>query len=174
MTTTVPSERPTETRTETFTGTVESPVGRLTLAARGGCLVGVQMEEQRHATAPPPGSRRDDAGFDDVRTQLEEYFAGDRTAFEVELRLEGTEFQRQVWDALCSIPYGETISYGELARRVGNPKACRAVGLANGRNPVAIIVPCHRVIAADGTLGGYGGGLDRKSVLLDLEAAHRP
>ena len=168
----------TETRTgsdtETLTTIVGSPVGHLTLEAQDGCLVGLHLEEQRHPTVPPPGSRRDDERFEDIRTQLEEYFAGERTAFEVPLRLEGTEFQLRVWDALCRIPYGETISYGELARRVGNPKASRAVGLANGRNPVAIIVPCHRVIAADGTLGGYGGGLDRKSVLLDLEAGNRP
>ncbi len=168
----------TETRigtdTETLTTIVGSPVGTLTLEAQDGCLVGLHLEEQRHPTVPPPRSRRDDGRFDEIRTQLDEYFAGERTAFEVPLRLEGTEFQRRVWDALCRIPYGETISYGELARRVGNPKASRAVGLANGRNPVAIIVPCHRVIAADGTLGGYGGGLGRKTVLLDLEAGNRP
>ena len=153
--------------------TVESPVGQLTLEARDGCLVGLHLEEQRRPLVPSPGTRRDDAGFDDVRAQLDEYFAGERTTFDVPLWLEGTEFQRCVWDALSAIPYGETISYGELARRVGNPKAS-PVGLANGRNPVAIIVPCHRVIAADGTLGGYGGGLGRKTVLLDLEAANRP
>ena len=111
---------------------------------------------------PPPDSRRDDDAFGDVVVQLDEYFAGTRTAFDLPMTLEGTDFQRRVWAELCAIPYGETISYGELARRVGNPKASRAVGLANGRNPVAVIVPCHRVIAADGSLGGYGGGLDRK------------
>ncbi len=165
---------PTTAPTQTFVTTVESPVGQLTLEARHGCLVGLHLEEQRHPFVPPTASRVDDADFDDVRAQLDEYFAGERTTFDVPLRLEGTEFQQRVWDALCAIPYGETISYGELARRVGNPKASRAVGSANGRNPVAIIVPCHRVIAADGTLGGYGGGLGRKTVLLDLEAAHRP
>ena len=146
-----------------------SPIGPLTLMASDGYLTHLVMEDQAHATATPPGCRRDDAWFADVRGQLDEYFAGTRTAFDVPLRLEGTEFQRAVWAQLCAIPYGSTISYGELARRVGNPKASRAVGLANGRNPVAVIVPCHRVIAGDGSLGGYGGGLDRKTALLDLE-----
>jgi len=150
-----------------------SPIGPLTLIARDGCLTHLVMEDQAHATAAPPGSRRDDAWFADVRTQLDEYFAGTRTGFDVPMRLEGTAFQRAVWAQLCAIPYGSTISYGELARRVGNPKASRAVGLANGRNPIAVIVPCHRVIAADGSLGGYGGGLDRKTALLDLERAGR-
>jgi len=139
--------------------------------ARDGVLTQLDMEDQAHATPVPPGSRRDDDAFAAVRTQLDEYFAGTRTAFDVPLRLEGTGFQRAVWAQLCAIPYGTTISYGELARRVGNPKASRAVGLANGRNPIAVIVPCHRVIAGDGSLGGYGGGLDRKTALLDLEGA---
>ena len=165
---------PTAAATETLVTTVESPVGQLTLEARDGCLVGLHLEEQRHPFVLPPGSRQDDAGFDDVRAQLDEYFTGERTTFDLPLRLEGTEFQRRVWEALCAIPYGETIDYGELAGRVGNPRASRAVGQANGRNPVAIIVPCHRVIAADGTLGGYGGGLACKTALLGLEAAHRP
>ncbi len=150
-----------------------SPIGPLTLMAHDGVLTHLVMEDQAHATDTPPGSRRDDDAFDEVRTQLDQYFAGTRTRFDVPMRLGGTDFQRQVWAQLCAIPYGETISYGELARRVGNPKASRAVGLANGRNPVAVIVPCHRVIAADGSLGGYGGGLERKTHLLDLERAHR-
>jgi len=150
-----------------------SPIGPLTLIARDGHLTNLVMEDQVHAVSAPPGSHRDDAAFADVRSQLDEYFAGSRTAFDVPVRLEGTEFQRAVWAELCAIPYGSTISYGELARRVGNPKASRAVGLANGRNPVAVIVPCHRVIAGDGTLGGYGGGLDRKAALLGLEAGRR-
>jgi len=146
-----------------------SPIGPLTLTAIDGHLTRLEMEDQAHAVAAPPGSRRDDASFAEVRAQLDEYFAGERTAFVLPLRLDGTEFQRAVWAQLCAIPYGTTISYGELARRVGNPRAARAVGLANGRNPVAVIVPCHRVIAGDGSLGGYGGGLDRKSALLGLE-----
>ncbi len=150
-----------------------SPIGPLTLMASDGRMTHLVMADQAHATAMPSGSRRDDDFFADVTAQLDAYFAGDRDSFDVPMRLEGTEFQRRVWTQLCAIPYGETISYGELARRVGNPKAARAVGLANGRNPVAVIVPCHRVIAADGSLGGYGGGLDRKTHLLDLERANR-
>jgi methylated-DNA-[protein]-cysteine S-methyltransferase len=150
-----------------------SPIGPLTLMGRDGHLTHLVLEDQVHATSAPPGSHRDDAAFTEVRNQLDEYFAGSRTVFDVPVQLEGTEFQRAVWAQLCAIPYGSTISYGELARRVGNPKASRAVGLANGRNPIAVIVPCHRVIAGDGTLGGYGGGLERKAALLGLEAAHR-
>ena len=153
----------------TLVTTVDSPIGPLTLMARDGRLTHLVMEDQAHAVDPPPGSRRDDAVFAEVSTQLDEYFAGERTSFDVPMTLEGTDFQRRVWAQLCAIPYGETISYGELARRVGSPKASRAVGSANGRNPVAVIVPCHRVIAADGSLGGYGGGLDRKVHLLGLE-----
>jgi len=153
----------------TLVTTVDSPIGPLTLMARDGRLTHLVMEDQAHAVAPPPGSRRDDDVFAEVASQLDEYFAGQRTSFDVPMTLEGTDFQRRVWAELCAIPYGETISYGELARRVGSPKASRAVGSANGRNPVAVIVPCHRVIAADGSLGGYGGGLDRKVHLLGLE-----
>jgi methylated-DNA-[protein]-cysteine S-methyltransferase len=149
-----------------------SPIGPLTLVGRAGRLTRLDMEDQAHASPVPEAARRDDAAFADVCSQLDEYFAGTRTGFDVPLLLEGTEFQRAVWAQLCAIPYGGTISYGELARRVGNPKASRAVGLANGRNPVAVIVPCHRVIAGDGSLGGYGGGLDRKTTLLDLERVH--
>ena len=162
-----------ESATDTLVTTVDSPIGPLTLMARDGRLTHLVMVDQAHAVATPPGSRREDGFFTGVTAQLAEYFAGDRTAFDVPMTLEGTEFQRSVWAQLCAIPYGETISYGELARRVGNPKASRAVGLANGRNPVAVIVPCHRVIAADGSLGGYGGGTDRKVHLLELERSHR-
>ena len=153
----------------TLVTTIDSPIGPLTLMARDGRLTHLVMEDQTHAVEPPPGSRRDDDAFAEVILQLDEYFAGERTAFDVPMTLEGTDFQRQVWVQLCAIPYGETISYGELARRVGNPNASRAVGSANGRNPVAVIVPCHRVIATDGSLGGYGGGLDRKVRLLGIE-----
>ena len=154
---------------ETVFTTVDSPIGPLTLMGREGHLTNLVMHEQAHAVVPPEGSRRDDRAFDPVTEQLDEYFGGDRIEFDVPLELAGTEFQRAVWAQLCAIPYGETISYGELARRVGNPRASRAVGSANGRNPIAVIVPCHRVIAGDGSLGGYGGGLDRKTTLLDLE-----
>ena len=151
--------------------TVDSPVGRLALRSQGGHLTHLVMEDQAHATPAPPGSVRDDGAFAEVVGQLGEYFAGKRTSFDIPMALEGTDFQCRVWSELCSIPYGKTISYGELARRVDNPKASRAVGSANGRNPIAVIVPCHRVIAGDGSLGGYGGGLDRKVVLLELEGS---
>lgn len=158
--------------TETLTTTVDSPIGPLTLLASDGALTTLSMHEQRHPPRLPRDAVRDDESFTDVVAQLEAYFEGDRRAFDVTMRLEGTDFQRHVWDELRAIPYGETISYGELARRVGNPNASRAVGLANGRNPIAIIVPCHRVIGANGDLTGYGGGLERKTWLLEHEATH--
>lgn len=151
----------------TFTTTVESPVGRLVLCSDGRALTGLHL--------PPAAAgsdwRRDDGAepFAAARKQLEEYFAGKRRTFTVPLAFGGTAFQRRVWEALLEIPWGETRSYADIAGRVGSPRGFRAVGLANGRNPIAIVVPCHRVIAADGTLGGYGGGLDRKRVLLGLE-----
>jgi methylated-DNA-[protein]-cysteine S-methyltransferase len=111
----------------------------------------------------------DDRAFPDAVQQLEAYFAGERTDFDLELSLAGSEFQRRVWQALLTIPYGETRSYGEIAEQIGASGAARAVGLANGRNPIAIIVPCHRVIGASGSLTGYGGGLERKQSLLELE-----
>jgi methylated-DNA-[protein]-cysteine S-methyltransferase len=153
----------------TITTSLDSPIGELTLTAVDGVLTGVHMNEQRHLPKIPAGSKRDDAGLAHVVAQLEAYFAGELTDFELPMSMGGTEFQRRVWASLCEIPYGETISYGELARWVGNPKASRAVGLANGRNPVAIVVPCHRVIGADGSLTGYGGGLERKVWLLEHE-----
>jgi methylated-DNA-[protein]-cysteine S-methyltransferase len=159
--------------TEILTSTFESPIGPLTLVARDGVLTDLSMHEQRHSSPPPVDAITDDTWFKDVAAQLDAYFVGDLTAFDLELNLIGTPFQRRVWARLCEIPYGETISYGELADRVGNPKASRAVGLANGRNPVAIIVPCHRVIGANGSLTGYGGGLERKTWLLDHESKHR-
>jgi len=154
---------------------VASPIGPLTLVAAGGALAGVYMDAQRHL--PPAGSLGEPAGPDvpaaaplaEAAGQLAEYFAGERTGFELPLAMDGTGFQRRVWAALRDIPYGETISYGELARRIGSASASRAVGLANGKNPVSIIVPCHRVVGAGGSLTGYGGGLDRKRFLLALE-----
>ncbi|MBN1529295.1 MAG: methylated-DNA--[protein]-cysteine S-methyltransferase [Thermoleophilaceae bacterium] len=148
----------------------DSPIGELLLAGDGRALGLLHMVEGRHPVKAGPEWRRDDDAFGEARGQLAEYFAGDRTTFDVPLALEGTAFQRRVWNALLEIPYGETVSYGELARRIESPRAVRAVGLANGRNPVAVIVPCHRVIGADGTLTGYGGGLARKRLLLELEA----
>ncbi len=150
---------------------VESPIGPLTLVGDGEALSGLYMELHTPAARPVPSqSIRDDRAFATARTQLAEYFAGERTAFDLPLRLTGTPFQLEVWSALQAVPYGETVSYGELARRIGQPAAVRAVGLANGRNPVSIVVPCHRVIGSNGSLTGYGGGLDRKRHLLGLEA----
>ncbi len=158
------------TGTTRIVTTIESPIGPLTLTAEDGYLTGLHMHDQRHAPTHVSGAVRDDAWFADIIGQLRAYFDGQRTEFQIPMKLDGTDFQQRVWTQLCAIPYGETISYGELARRVDNPKASRAVGLANGRNPIAVIVPCHRVIASNGGLGGYGGGLDRKTWLLDLEA----
>jgi len=153
--------------------TTPSPVGFITVAGDGAAVTGLRMEDQAYPPAAAAAWVRDDTAFEDVVDQLDEYFAGTRTEFDVTLRLVGTEFQRRVWSALLEIPYGQTISYGELARRIGQPSASRAVGLANGRNPVGIIVPCHRVIGADGSLTGYGGGIARKRALLDLERSRR-
>jgi methylated-DNA-[protein]-cysteine S-methyltransferase len=150
----------------------QSPVGFITVAGDD-AVTALRMEDQAHPPAGRDDWVEDERAFPDVVEQLDAYFAGELTEFDVTLRLEGTEFQRRVWAGLLEIPYGETISYGELATRIGQPTASRAVGLANGRNPVAIIVPCHRVIGSTGALTGYGGGLDRKRTLLDLERAHR-
>lgn len=148
---------------------VDSPIGPLTLVADDGVLCGLYMEEQRHRPARETFGARVTAGFEQVTEQLSEYFAGERTDFTLPLALRGTEFQRAVWAGLRDIPYGRTESYGELAKRLGRPAAVRAVGMANGRNPISVIVPCHRVIASDGKLTGYGGGLPRKQRLLTLE-----
>ncbi len=147
----------------------DSPVGTLTLVALDGTLAGLYMDLQRHR---PPAERfgdPDPTPFTEVIRQLDEYFGGQRTAFDLPMNLVGTPFQRTVWTALREIPYGETWSYGQLAERIGRPGAARAVGLANGRNPIGIIVPCHRVVGATGDLTGYGGGLQRKQHLLDFE-----
>ncbi|GAA3986040.1 MULTISPECIES: methylated-DNA--[protein]-cysteine S-methyltransferase [Streptomyces] len=149
----------------------DSPYGPLTLVADDGVLCGLYMTGQRHR--PPEeafGARDDLPAFSEATDQLKAYFAGELKEFTLELRLHGTPFQRSVWEQLRAIPYGETRSYGELADALGSPTASRAVGLANGRNPVGIIVPCHRVVGANGSLTGYGGGLDRKQRLLDFES----
>jgi methylated-DNA-[protein]-cysteine S-methyltransferase len=154
------------TRTHTVIG---SPIGPLTPVAEDGALVALLMElAGRRPDATVLGDR-DDAGFADVVRELGEYFAGDRTAFDLALRPAGSAFERAVWELLGQIPYGETRSYGQLARQLGDPGLAQAIGAANGRNPLAIVVPCHRVIGADGSLVGYGGGLARKRFLLDLE-----
>ncbi|GAB1508007.1 methylated-DNA--[protein]-cysteine S-methyltransferase [Actinophytocola sp. KF-1] len=148
---------------------MDSPVGPLTLVASDGVLCGLYMDEQRHRPAEEIFGLRDDSICHDVVEQLIAYFEGDLTEFDVPLAFHGTEFQRRVWTELTTIPYGETTTYGELAERLGRPTAARAVGLANGKNPISIIVPCHRVIGSTGNLTGYGGGLPRKRYLLAFE-----
>jgi methylated-DNA-[protein]-cysteine S-methyltransferase len=151
---------------------LSSPLGKLLLTSNGHALTGLHMSRLAEASAPEPRAtwRQDDAVFREVCEQLAAYFDGELMSFDLRLDLAGTPFQRRVWHELCRIPYGRAISYAALARHIGQPSASRAVGGANGQNPVAIIVPCHRVIGADGGLGGYGGGLDRKRWLLELEA----
>jgi methylated-DNA-[protein]-cysteine S-methyltransferase len=150
--------------------TIESPIGELMAVGDGRSLHGLYMQEGRTAITLRPEWEAADDAFSGLRRQLAEYFAGRRRAFDVPLAMAGSPFQRRVWRGLQGIPYGETISYGELARRIGIPSASRAVGVANGHNPISIIVPCHRVIGADGSMTGYGGGIERKRLLLDLEA----
>ena len=144
-----------------------SPVGELTLVEENGALTGLSFG---------PGCLLGEKGpsplLEEAARQLQEYFAGCRREFSLPLAPRGTEFQRQVWHALEGIPYGETRTYGEIARAIGKSKACRAVGMANHRNPLSILVPCHRVVGADGSLTGYGGGLEAKQFLLELEKRH--
>lgn len=149
---------------------MQSPIGPLTVVATNGALVAVLMDGHHRPPVPESawGERVDDA-LPDATLQLEEYFAGQRQAFNLPLAPSGTEFQRRVWAALAEIPYGETRSYGQIATAIGRPGASRAVGMANGRNPVSIVVPCHRVVGASGSLTGYAGGAERKQFLLDLE-----
>ncbi|MFI1467876.1 methylated-DNA--[protein]-cysteine S-methyltransferase [Streptomyces wuyuanensis] len=153
-------------RTHTVT---DSPYGPLTLVATDSVLSGLYMTEQRHRPGEETFGDPDPRPFREAIRQLDAYFAGELTDFDLPLHLAGTAFQRTVWEQLLLIPYGETRTYGELAGALGNPGASRAVGLANGKNPVGIIVPCHRVIGASGGLTGYGGGLDRKQRLLAFE-----
>jgi len=154
---------------------VESPIGRLMLTTDGTALTGLYMNLYRNKPSKLPGLGDDwiqNATIDPLPAaarQLKEYFAGKRREFDLPLRMEGTEFQQRVWRELTKIPFGETRSYGQLAKRLNNPNGSRAVGLANGRNPIAIIVPCHRVIGADGSLTGFGGGIERKEWLLTHE-----
>ena len=167
---------------------VDSPIGPLTLTAAGGRLTGLRLGEQPSAGLPSSTgakepssaglpsstgakepSSADEAVLAEASAQLAAYFAGELADFDLPLSTGGTEFQQRVWRCLRDIPYGQTWSYGRLAAAAGNPKASRAVGMANNRNPIAIVIPCHRVIGADGRLVGYGGGLDRKTWLLDHE-----
>jgi methylated-DNA-[protein]-cysteine S-methyltransferase len=157
--------------TVTRARTIETPLGLITLGGDDDVLTRLVMHDQRHAPRDQDYWPQDPNAFGDVVDQLKAYWEGDLHDFDIAMRLDGTAFQQRVWQALREIPYGETCSYAELADRIGAHNAQRAVGSANGRNPVAIVVPCHRVIAANGTLGGYGGGLDRKCFLLALEGA---
>jgi methylated-DNA-[protein]-cysteine S-methyltransferase len=165
------------TQGEMMTGvryrTMESPIGRLTLAGRGARLQHLRMVDQTYEPDRADWTL-DNSAFDDAVNQLQEYFRGERLEFDLELDLVGTGFQQQVWKALLTIPYGETRSYGQIARQIDAPGAFRAVGLANGHNPIGIIVPCHRVIGANGSLTGYGGGLERKRMLLGMEKSNSP
>jgi methylated-DNA-[protein]-cysteine S-methyltransferase len=148
---------------------VESPIGDLLLVGDGSSLTALYTAE--HVRLPQATGDRSDRSFTDARTQLAEYFAGVRREFDLALAPRGTDFQQRVWAELRRIPFGETTTYGELAERIGNPRSVRAVGMANGRNPISIIVPCHRVIGRDGSLTGYAGGLAAKERLLAHEAA---
>jgi methylated-DNA-[protein]-cysteine S-methyltransferase len=155
----------------TFYYKTSSPIGTLTLASNGSELTHVLMDTPRYGDSVKPDWISDPT-IEPLRLaaeQLQAYFTGSLKTFDLPMSPRGTDFQRRVWLELCNIPYGETISYGELATRIGNPAASRAVGLANGSNPIAVIVPCHRVIGSGGKLVGYGGGLARKRLLLDLE-----
>jgi methylated-DNA-[protein]-cysteine S-methyltransferase len=150
--------------------TLKSPVGPLLLAGDECGLRLVSFENSKRAASVQSGWKSDQAPFAEVIRQLQAYFSGERKEFDLPLAPEGTDFQLHVWRTLRTIPYGDTISYGQLAQRIGNPKAMRAVGLANGCNPIPIIIPCHRVIGSDGSLTGFGGGISNKKKLLDLES----
>lgn len=147
--------------------TIDSPIGRLLLTGEDGALTGLYMEPHPRL---PASAVHDPGAFADAAAQLAAYFAGSLTSFDLPLTPSGTPFQLRVWEALRAIPYGETATYGEIAAGIGKPWASRAVGAANGQNPISVIVPCHRVIGANGALTGYGGGLERKRILLELEA----
>lgn len=149
--------------------TIDSPIGPLTLAGTGRTLRHLRMVEQTHEPDRSTWQPGDSEAFPDAVDQLAAYFAGELSVFDLDLELDGTPFQRRVWAALRTIPYGQTRSYGQIASQIGAPGAARAVGLANGRNPIAVIVPCHRVIGSSGGLTGYGGGIERKTRLLELE-----
>jgi len=157
----------------TYFDTMPSPIGRLLLTATEQGLSGVFMEDHKGGPEPAPDWVHDPARLEAAKSQLRRYFEGTLRDFDLRLDLNGTRFQVEVWNALRRIPFGATASYRDLAADIGRPNAVRAVGAANGRNPVSIIVPCHRVIGADGSLTGYGGGLDRKRFLLEHESRAR-
>ena len=153
--------------------TFDSPLGTLIAVASGEALNGLYFDDQRYLPSLPAGAREDHGAplFAQCRRQLEEYFRGERRGFELPLAPEGTEFQRRVWTEIARIPYGKTITYADLAKRARAPGSARAAGAATGRNPLGIIVPCHRVVGSDGSLTGYAGGIERKTRLLELEGA---
>ncbi|MPZ73778.1 MAG: methylated-DNA--[protein]-cysteine S-methyltransferase [Nitriliruptorales bacterium] len=152
-----------------YVWTVPSPLGQLSLLSDGDCVTGLYMPSPKGVPHIDPTAMRDVGPFRHVASELDAYFSGNLTDFTVRVRGSGTPFQQRVWTALRAIPYGHTATYGSIAAAIGSPKAVRAVGLANGRNPISIIVPCHRVVGADGSLTGYGGGLANKEILLNLE-----
>jgi len=148
------------------------PLGLLLLTSNGAALTGLYFQKEgkeNYGLTEDSVETADLPIFEETRKQLRQYFAGELRQFDIPLLMKGSEFQRKVWEALTHIEFGTTESYGQLARRIGNPAASRAVGLANGKNPISIIVPCHRVIGANGTLTGYGGGIENKRYLLELE-----
>ena len=151
----------------------ESPLGQILLTATGTALTGLHFVGEKYYPSIASEWQRDTnvIAIKSAITQLDEYFSGKRKSFDLPLEPEGTEFQRQVWNALTKLRFGETATYAQLAQRIGNPKAVRAVGAANGRNPISIVIPCHRVVGADGSLTGYAGGLARKEALLRMESA---
>jgi methylated-DNA-[protein]-cysteine S-methyltransferase len=153
---------------------VPSPIGELLLSGDGEALTGLWMQPDAYPNPDTGDWVRDDGAFREARRQLDAYFAGDLREFDLPLATAGSRFQRSVWQALLTIPYGSTRTYGAIARQVGRPDRARAVGAANGRNPIAIVIPCHRVIGAGGDLVGYGGGLPRKAWLLSLERTGKP
>lgn len=157
-----------------YRSSMPSPIGPLLLCGTGTAISAIFMATRRHPEGVPADTRPDDGPFREARRQLEAYFEGELREFTLELAPQGTLFRQKVWRALLDIPYGATESYGALALRIGLPQAARAVGLANGRNPISIVVPCHRVIGKSGALVGYGGGLERKQWLLAHEQRHAP
>ncbi len=164
----MPRRTPTTTET-TYWEEVDAPIGTFLVAGNGARVVHVSLPGVWAKEDVPDGWSLEPGSMAPATTQLEEYFAGERRDFDLEFAPDGTPFQLSVWRALCEIPFGETASYGEVAASIGNPQAVRAVGMANNRNPIALMVPCHRVIGADGSLTGYGGGLEMKSWLLAHE-----
>jgi methylated-DNA-[protein]-cysteine S-methyltransferase len=151
--------------------TTDSPIGELTIVASDGVLSGIYFPGHWHMPAPEVFGTRSERGFEQARQQLSEYFAGERTEFELATTSAGDEFQRRAWALIDRIPYGQTSTYGEMAQELGDAVLARDIGAAVGRNPLSIVIPCHRVVGKDGKLTGYAGGLERKRFLLELEGA---